>query len=58
PAGQKGYHHVHLRVYGRAGEPCLVCGAPIVKTVVGGRGTHFCSHCQRLARRPRRKDAQ
>jgi formamidopyrimidine-DNA glycosylase len=49
-AGQKGYHHVHPRVYGRTGEPCLVCGTPIVKIVVGGRGTHFCPRCQRLPR--------
>ncbi|HVA25616.1 MAG TPA: bifunctional DNA-formamidopyrimidine glycosylase/DNA-(apurinic or apyrimidinic site) lyase [Chloroflexota bacterium] len=47
PAGQKGYHHVHLRVYGRGGQPCLVCGTPIAKIVVGGRGTHFCPRCQR-----------
>lgn len=50
PAGQKGYHHVHLRVYGRTGEPCLVCGTPIRKIVVGGRGSHFCPKCQRLPR--------
>lgn len=50
PAGQKGYHHVHLRVYGRTGEPCLACGAPIRKIVVGGRGTHYCPKCQRLPR--------
>jgi formamidopyrimidine-DNA glycosylase len=50
PAGQKGYHHVYLRVYGRAGEPCLVCGTIINKIVVGGRGTHFCPRCQRLPR--------
>lgn len=52
PAGQKGYHHVHLRVYGRTGEPCLTCGTPIAKIVVGGRGTHFCPRCQR---RPRQR---
>ncbi|UQZ90299.1 DNA-formamidopyrimidine glycosylase [Deltaproteobacteria bacterium Smac51] len=34
-------------VYGRAGEPCPVCGSPIEKSVVGGRGTHHCPHCQR-----------
>lgn len=50
PAGQKGYHHVYLRVYGRTGEACLVCGTPIRKMVVGGRGTHFCPKCQRLPR--------
>ncbi len=53
PAGQKGYHHVHLQVYGRTGEPCVVCGTPIKKIVVAGRGTHFCPRCQRLPRPPR-----
>jgi formamidopyrimidine-DNA glycosylase len=50
PDGQKGYHHVYLQVYGRDGEPCARCGRPIRKIVVGGRGTHFCSNCQRLPR--------
>ena len=30
------------QVHGRAGEPCFVCGTPIVKTRVGGRGTYYC----------------
>jgi formamidopyrimidine-DNA glycosylase len=38
----------HLAVYGRGGEPCLRCGRPIRRIVVGGRSTHFCSWCQRL----------
>ena len=33
-------------VYGRDGEPCLVCGALIHRLVVGGRSTHFCHQCQ------------
>ncbi len=33
-------------VYGRSGDPCLVCGAPIERLVVGGRSTHFCPKCQ------------
>lgn len=37
----------HFRVYGRTGEPCLTCGAEIQRIVLGGRGTHFCSTCQR-----------
>lgn len=48
--GEKGYHHVHLRVYGRGAEPCLTCGTAISKIVVGGRGTHFCQRCQRPPR--------
>ena len=41
----------HFRVYDRAGEPCLRCGTPIRRIVVGQRGTHFCPHCQPLRRR-------
>ncbi len=36
----------HFRVYGRTGQPCPVCGAPIQRLVVGQRGTHFCPVCQ------------
>jgi formamidopyrimidine-DNA glycosylase len=37
-----------LQVYQRAGEPCLRCGRPIRRIVLGIRSTHFCSWCQRL----------
>jgi formamidopyrimidine-DNA glycosylase len=36
----------YFRVYGREGQPCPVCGAPIQKMTVGQRGTHFCPLCQ------------
>ncbi len=36
----------HFRVYGRAGQPCPVCGAGVQRIVVGQRGTHFCPVCQ------------
>lgn len=35
-----------LRVYGREGEACPVCGHEIVKIVVAQRGTRFCPSCQ------------
>ncbi len=38
----------HLRVYGRTGRPCYRCRRPIRRIVLGARGTHFCSWCQRL----------
>jgi formamidopyrimidine-DNA glycosylase len=38
----------HLRSYGRTGLPCPRCGRPIRRIVLGARGTHFCSWCQRL----------
>ncbi|MBE7551191.1 MAG: bifunctional DNA-formamidopyrimidine glycosylase/DNA-(apurinic or apyrimidinic site) lyase [Anaerolineales bacterium] len=37
----------HFRVYGRTDEPCLTCGTPIVRLVLGGRSTHFCPQCQK-----------
>ena len=43
PGGFQRFH----RVYGRQGEPCPQCGAPIRRIVVGQRGTHFCPCCQR-----------
>jgi len=45
-AGNKGGFQNELCVYGRKGLPCPICGTPIAKTEVGGRGTHFCPRCQ------------
>jgi formamidopyrimidine-DNA glycosylase len=45
--GEKGWFQVEHRAYGREGEPCKVCGAPIKKILVAQRGTHFCPKCQR-----------
>lgn len=45
-SGHEGAHQHHLRVYGRKGEKCSCCGTAIVRTEVGGRGTHFCPECQ------------
>jgi formamidopyrimidine-DNA glycosylase len=42
-----------LEVYQRTGDPCVRCGRPIRRIVVGGRATHFCSWCQRLGARDR-----
>jgi formamidopyrimidine-DNA glycosylase len=36
----------YLQVYGRTGKPCLSCGSPVVRMVVGQRGTHLCPVCQ------------
>jgi formamidopyrimidine-DNA glycosylase len=38
----------YFRVYGRAGQPCLTCGIPIERLLVGQRGTHICPRCQRM----------
>ncbi len=44
--GNSGRNQELLRVYQRWNEPCLECGTPISKIVVGQRGTHFCPNCQ------------
>jgi formamidopyrimidine-DNA glycosylase len=45
--GVRGFFQFEHAVYGREGEPCRVCGTPIRKIVLAGRGTHYCPHCQR-----------
>ncbi|MDE2246878.1 MAG: DNA-formamidopyrimidine glycosylase, partial [Xanthomonadaceae bacterium] len=46
PDGAPGYFEQELFVYGRAGEPCKVCGTPIRVTRVGQRSTFDCPRCQ------------
>jgi formamidopyrimidine-DNA glycosylase len=45
--GLKGGFQNELSVYGRLGEPCRRCGKPIVRTVLGQRGTWWCRGCQK-----------
>jgi formamidopyrimidine-DNA glycosylase len=45
--GMRGYFQIEHKVYGRGQQSCTVCGTPIKKIVVGGRGTHFCPTCQK-----------
>ncbi|MGR8921357.1 MAG: bifunctional DNA-formamidopyrimidine glycosylase/DNA-(apurinic or apyrimidinic site) lyase, partial [Gammaproteobacteria bacterium] len=45
--GEPGYFRYNLKVYGRAGEPCVSCGHPITVRVIGQRSSFFCSRCQR-----------
>lgn len=47
PDGRAGENLTRLRVYGREGEPCDVCGTPIERVVVRARSTHFCQECQK-----------
>jgi formamidopyrimidine-DNA glycosylase len=46
PAGRRGSFQEILNVYQRTGQQCRVCGTTVRRTVVGGRGTHFCPRCQ------------
>ncbi len=46
PDGRAGEFTARLRAYGRQDEPCGICGTPIRRTVIRGRGTHWCPNCQ------------
>jgi formamidopyrimidine-DNA glycosylase len=45
--GEEGFFQLQHRVYGREGEPCLVCGTSIRRVVLAGRSSHYCSKCQK-----------
>ena len=45
--GEPGYFKQSLNVYGRAGEPCTVCGQPVRSKVIGQRSSFYCVSCQR-----------
>jgi len=44
--GEEGFFQLQHRVYGREGEPCLVCQTPIKRVVIAGRSSHYCPKCQ------------
>jgi formamidopyrimidine-DNA glycosylase len=46
-AGLPGYFQQNYWVYGRAGEPCRKCGAPIKQIKQGQRSSFYCGICQR-----------
>lgn len=45
--GEEGFFQLQHRVYGRLGEPCLVCKAFIKRVVIAGRSSHYCPKCQK-----------
>ena len=45
--GEPGYFSQKLKVYGREGETCEVCGGLITMKVIGQRSSFFCGKCQR-----------
>ena len=45
--GEEGFFQLQHRVYGREGEPCLVCKTPIKRIVIAGRSSHYCPRCQK-----------
>lgn len=49
-----GDNQEHLAVYGRKGEACFACGAPIKRVRIAGRSSHFCPCCQDGRRQKKR----
>jgi formamidopyrimidine-DNA glycosylase len=45
--GQPGYFAQSLRVYGRAGQPCIQCKTVLKADRHGQRSTSYCPQCQR-----------
>jgi formamidopyrimidine-DNA glycosylase len=45
--GANGEFQAIAAVYGREGEPCGRCSAPVRRMVQGQRSTFWCSHCQK-----------
>jgi formamidopyrimidine-DNA glycosylase len=45
--GEEGFFQLQHRVYGREGEPCVVCRTPIKRIVLAGRSSHYCPRCQK-----------
>jgi len=44
--GKLGYFQHRFDIYGREGEPCHQCDAPIKRIVQSGRSSFYCSICQ------------
>jgi len=45
--GGEDFYEERLRVYDRAGKPCLICGGKIRRIVQAARSTFFCPQCQK-----------
>lgn len=45
--GEEGSYQKHFLVYAQQGKPCQVCGTPIEKYMLAGRGTYVCPSCQK-----------
>ena len=50
--GESGYFDRSLHAYGREGQPCDRCGAPIRRIAFMNRSSYFCPACQRPPRHP------
>ncbi len=45
--GEEGFFQLQHQVYGREGEPCVICKAPVKRVVIAGRSSHYCANCQK-----------
>jgi len=45
--GTEGKFVQELKIYGRAGMPCPVCGCPVESVRQGGRSSFYCPKCQK-----------
>lgn len=50
PDGEPGTAQFQFKVAHRGGQPCPVCGTPIERLPIRGRGSYFCPRCQREPR--------
>jgi formamidopyrimidine-DNA glycosylase len=50
--GESGWFERALAVYGREGEPCRRCGAPVRREPFMNRSSYSCPRCQPRPRRP------
>lgn len=45
--GVIGHYQDELKVQGREGKPCFICGSPIKRCKISGRSTFYCENCQK-----------
>ena len=50
--GESGYFDRSLNAYGREGEPCARCAAPIRRDAFMNRSSYSCPRCQKPSRLP------
>ncbi|MEI6237157.1 MAG: bifunctional DNA-formamidopyrimidine glycosylase/DNA-(apurinic or apyrimidinic site) lyase [Candidatus Saccharibacteria bacterium] len=51
--GRRGSYIDFALVFRKENQPCPTCGHEIIKIRVAGRGSHICTHCQKLYKRSR-----
>lgn len=49
--GSQGKFARELKIYGKDGEKCSVCGSVIERIVQGGRSSFFCPECQKMVKK-------